>query len=140
MHKTSSSMFMGGFIAVSLIVGGASDAHAAGKYTKKEEPVVANQTELTRPTRPAPGTESQQPGLSARGFILGPRDQVQAVNEKQIKVMQKLEAMTPEGDPEKPELLFRLGQLYEEGARYWNFRARELDEKIFEARGQLTDI
>lgn len=136
MKKISSAALFGGFIAFSLLCGHAGSAHAAGKYTKKEEAVVATQTELTKP---GARVDSKQPGISARGFLFQQREQVREVNNAQLKLLDQLNAITKESDPEKPDVLFRMGQLFEEGARYWNFRARELDQKIFEARAQLTD-
>ena len=48
-------------------------------------------------------------------------------------MLQRLIDATNDSDPEKPDLLFRMAELYNEQQHYYNFRARELDEKIFDA-------
>src|SRR6185369_8714770 len=60
--------------------------------------------------------------------------ELQAVIEGKIKVLKRLIALTAENDPEKPDLLFRMAELCAELMRIHNFRARELDEKLYAAR------
>ncbi len=47
--------------------------------------------------------------------------------------MRSLIAGTAEDDPQKPDFHFRLGELQAENRRFFSDRARELDEKIFQA-------
>src|SRR5262249_5599688 len=73
------------------------------------------------------------------------------VTDSQIKIMQKLIDNTNDSDPEKPDLLYRQAEVFNEQQHYYNFRARELDQKIFDAgnkrdtkavnqiKGQQTD-
>lgn len=128
---------MAGGLALSIFFYGAGNVQAAGRYSKKEAEVTAKQTELTQPSKRAAETT---PALNAKPFLLGVREPINAATDGQIKLLEKLNGMTKETDPEKPDLLFRLGQLFEEKARSYNIRARELDEEIFQIQAQLNSI
>ncbi len=55
--------------------------------------------------------------------------------------MKRLIQVTPDDDPQKPDFLFRLGELFAEKQHYYFSKARALDQKIFDAppnqRGKL---
>src|SRR3954471_11670496 len=110
-------------------------AGAAGKYTKKESEITAQQTTLTKPTQQKKD-EKKRPELSADDVFGGVGEKVKSITDQQTKVMQKLIANTSDSDPEKPDLIFRMAELYNEQQRYYNFRARELDQKIFDAQNR----
>src|SRR5262245_55108504 len=110
----------------------APSAFAVPKYTKQEAQIVSKQTELTKPTQRAKD-EKKRPALEAGDVFKGVGEQLKAVTDSQIKVLQKLIDNTPDDDPEKPDLLFRMAELFAEQEHYFNFRARELDQKIFDA-------
>lgn len=129
MKNISTTSMLRGLLAVSILLGGA--AHASGRHAKKDAEIKAEQTDLTRPGRKSVTTV---PGLGARAFLVANGDAVQAMSDAQVALLEKLEAMTGESDPEKPDLLFRLAQAYEERARFFRFRARELDADIFAAQ------
>ena len=131
MSRTPRAGLASGVLAVSLVLGGVTNVHAVGKFTKKEDAVVATQTALTKPTQKS---EKKKPELTASDVFSGQGDQLKAVTDSQIKVLQRLIDITNEADPEKPDLLFRMAELYAEQTRYYNFRAREMDEKIFAAK------
>ena len=126
-----------GLLVAATLAYGAADANAAGRYAKKEAEVTAAQTELTKPMAKA---ATDEPNLRQKAFLPGSMDPIKVVTDGQIRLMEKLNAMTRDNDPEKPDLMFRLGQLYEEQARYYNFRAREMDEEIFQATANLSSI
>lgn len=111
----------------------ASPALAATKYTKKESEITASQTALTKPTQSKKDVKSR-PEISADDVFGGVGEKVKTVTDAQIKVMLRLINNTQDSDPEKPDLLFRLAELYAEQQRYYNFRGRELDQKIFDAQ------
>lgn len=117
-----------------LLVGYVPAAGAAGKYTKKEDTVVASQTSLTKPLEKPKREEKKKPDLTAADVFSGQGEALKAVTDSQIKVLQRLIDVTNEGDPEKPDLLFRMAELYAEQQRYYNFRARDMDDKIFAAQ------
>ena len=60
-------------------------------------------------------------------------EKVKSITDVQITKYKRLIDVTNDTDPEKPDLLFRLAELYNEQYRYYDFRSRELDEKIFDA-------
>src|SRR4051812_1418 len=131
MFKAPAKKYVSGTIAASLILGGYSSVFAAGKFTKKEEAVIATQTALTKPAVKA-DRDKKKPDLTASDVFAGQGEALKAVTDAQIKVLQRLIDATSEGDPEKPDLLFRMAELYAEQERYYNFRARDLDEKVFD--------
>ena len=115
-----------------LSVFSSSTVLAAAKYTKKESEINATQTALTKPKQTVKD-EKKRPEISADDVFGGVGEKVKSVTDKQINVMQRLIQNTSDSDPEKPDLMFRLAELSAEQQRYYNFRARELDAKIFDA-------
>jgi tetratricopeptide (TPR) repeat protein len=112
----------------------AAAAHAdKPKYTKQEASITATQTALTKPASKAK-EEKKRPDLSAQDVFGGVGEQLKAVTDSQIKVLQKLIDNTSDDDPEKPDYLFRMAELYAEQEHYYNFKARDLDQKIFDAK------
>ncbi|HEX4461074.1 MAG TPA: tetratricopeptide repeat protein, partial [Polyangia bacterium] len=107
-------------------------ASAAAKYTKKESDIVATQTSVTKPVQKKV-EEHNRPAISADDVFGGVGDKVKSVTDAQIRVLQRLIETTNDNDPEKPDLLFRMAELYNEQRQYYNFRARELDQKVFDA-------
>ena len=109
-------------------------AGAAGKYTKKESEITATQTALTKPRSRRPrtrrsGRRSPPTTSSAASVRRSSRSPT-----RRSRCCKRLIDNTNDNDPEKPDLLFRMAELYAEQYRYYDFRARELDEKIFDAR------
>ena len=124
----------GAWVAAALSAG---DAAAAPRFTKKEEAVIATQTELTKPKDPTKKREDKKkPDLTASDVFAGMGEELKAVTDSQIKLLQRLLSATSDDDPEKPDIMFRIAELYAEQQRYYNFKARELDEKIFDAQQQ----
>jgi tetratricopeptide (TPR) repeat protein len=108
-----------------------SVAGAAGKYSKQEAQITATQTAITKPTQHV--VEKKKPTITAEDVFGGVGEKVKSVTDAQIKVLARLIDNTSDSDPEKPDLLFRMAELYNEQYRYYDFRARELDEKVFDA-------
>ncbi|MFI5288106.1 MAG: tol-pal system YbgF family protein, partial [Polyangia bacterium] len=111
---------------------GSTMAVAAGKYTKKETEIQATQTALTKPVQ-APKDTKVRPTINAEDVFGGMGEKVKSVTDAQIRVLRRLIDNTDDKDPDKPDLLFRMAELYAEQQRYYDFRARELDQKIFDA-------
>jgi tetratricopeptide (TPR) repeat protein len=123
---------LGGILVCSVL----SDVHpafAVGKFQKKEDAVVATQTALTQPVARS-AKDKKRPDLTQGDLFAGKGAALQAVIEGKIAVLKRLIGLTSDSDPEKPDLLFRLAELNAELMRIYNFRARDLDEKIFAAR------
>src|SRR5262245_62380257 len=131
MPRIPQTGFLSGILTASLVLGGTCMVQAAGKFSKKEDAVIATQTALTKPVQKS---EKKKPELTASDVFAGQGDQLKAVTDSQIKVLQRLIDITNESDPEKPDLLYRMAELYAEQTRYYNFKARELDEKVFQAK------
>ena len=82
---------------------------------------------------PVKESERRNPNLTPSDVFAGVGEQLKAVTDSQIKVLQRLINVTADTDPEKPDLLFRMAELYAEQERYYNFKARSLVEKIAQA-------
>jgi TolA-binding protein len=114
-------------------------ALAVPKYSKKEASIQATQTALTKPTQ-KPKEDKKRPDVKAQDVFSGVGEQLKQVTQQQIDVLQRLIDNTPDdalddkGEPEKPDLLFRLAELYNEQQHYYNFSARDLDQKVFDAQ------
>ncbi len=138
MFKPRLVKWIGSSAAAAVLLAGLPNALAIGKFTKKEDTVVASQTALTKPVQKAE-REKKKPDLTASDVFAGQGEALKSVTDSQIKLLQKLVEATDDNDPEKPDILFRMAELYAEQERYYSFRARELDEKVFEAQ-QKGDI
>jgi len=112
-----------------------------GRYTKKETEVKAQQTNLTKPEAPPPPKKETRPTLTVDAFRDTKTQEIQKIVDAQISKMRRLITVTADDDPQKPDFMFRLGELYAEKQRYNFNQARALDQKIFELqpnqRGQL---
>jgi len=133
MLKAPPSRILCGPLVAALVLGGISTAWASGKIQKKEETVDAKQTALTKPVSKA-DRDKKKPDLAISDVFSGKGADLKAVTDAQIKVLQRLIDATSEGDAEKPDLLFRMAELYAEQQSYYNFKARTLDETIFAAK------
>ncbi len=133
-RSTRASGILGASAALLL----SSTAGAVPKYTKQETSVEAKQTALTKPTQRK--EDKRRPMIDASDVFSGVGEKLKAVTDSQIKVLKKLidntsdDSLDEKGQPEKPDYLFRMAELYAEQEHYYNFRARELDQKIFDAQ------
>lgn len=100
------------------------------KIVKKEADIAATQTALSKPTQ-ASKDDKKKPTIQIEDIFGGLGEQVKSVTDEQVKVLKRLIDSTGDDDPEKPDLMYRMAGLYAEQQRYYNFRARDLDQKIF---------
>src|SRR3954471_23407466 len=103
-----------------------------GRYKKKEAEVQAKQTNLTKPEAPPPPKKETQPTLTVDAFRDVKTQEIQKIVDAQISKMRRLITVTQGDDPQKPDFMFRLGELYAEKQRFNFNQARALDQKIFE--------
>src|SRR4029079_1990646 len=103
-----------------------------GRYKKQETEVKATQTNLTKPEAPPPPKKETRPSLSVDAFREQKTQEIQKIVDAQISKMRRLITVTQDDDPQKPDFMFRLGELYAEKERYNFNQARALDQKIFE--------
>lgn len=73
------------------------------------------------------------PALTLDAFTARQQTRIQALIDKQIAYLQRMIKLSSPDDPQLPDYYFRLGELFTEKYRYWNSRARELDEEIYQA-------
>ncbi len=124
----------GAFLAAATFA--ATSAQAEARFKKKEVEVTeGTQTELTRPKEP-PKEQKKETGpvLTVDAFEGQQRNKINAITDKQIRYMYDLVENSSNDDPQKPDYMFRLGELFADKERYLTFNARALDEKIYEAQ------
>lgn len=125
-----------------LTAGSVAPAMAAPKYTRDSDVnIKVEQTEATAPlvekdeaTKKAKD-EPPQPTITADKFI-AIQGKVQFIRDAQIEAFKLLVADTDDDNPEKPDLLFRLAELYAQKQRYWRFRGMEQYQKINAAKSR----
>src|SRR5450432_76296 len=110
------------------------DAANSGKarYTKQETEVSAKQTNLTKPEAPPPPKKETGPVLTVDQFVAVKQEGILKLVDAQISKMRRLIQLTGDDDPQKPDFLFRLGELYSEKQHYNFNKARQLDQKIYD--------
>jgi tetratricopeptide (TPR) repeat protein len=125
-----------GAFLVAAAFGSQSASAADAKFKKKEIEVAGGaQTALTKPQEPVKEQKKQTgPTLTVDQFVGQQRDKINQITDKQINYMAQLIKTAPDDDPQKPDYLFRLGELYSEKQRFLSFNARSLDQKVFEAQ------
>jgi tetratricopeptide (TPR) repeat protein len=104
---------------------------AASSPPKAESPVTALPIAFAK-SKP-PEKRVAQPSLRAEDVRTPIGKKVHEVTEAQIRLLERLIASTKEGDPEQADLRFRLGDLHLEQRRWFQFRARTLDDSRFAA-------
>src|SRR5262245_18342641 len=103
-----------------------------GRFTKKETEVKATQTNLTKPQAPPEKKKDTRPTLTVDQFRETKTQEIQKIVDAQISKMRRLITVTADDDHQKPDFMFRLGELYAEKQKYNFNAARALDQKIFE--------
>ena len=99
--------------------GGSADrADQAGRLPPKEQEADRPDHHRRGVRRPAAGRRSSK------------------LNQVTIEQYQRLLRVTDDDDPQKADFHFRIAELYAEQQRYYNFQARALDQKIFEAKAR----
>jgi tetratricopeptide (TPR) repeat protein len=144
--------FSRGILALAVTLAVPAVARAAGddaansgkaRYTKQETEVTAKQTNLTKPEAPPPPKKETGPVLTVDQFVAVKQEGIMKLVDAQISKMRRLIQVTNDDDPQKPDFLFRLGELYGEKQHYNFGKARALDQKIYEMppnqRGNLLN-
>jgi tetratricopeptide (TPR) repeat protein len=76
---------------------------------------------------------ADRPSISLDAFLSTLRRRHDDLTTAQVEKMRRLLALTPDDDPEKPDLWFRMGELFAAKERSASDRARADDERIFAA-------
>jgi hypothetical protein len=97
-------------------------AHADHRrYTRHPDlQIKAPESPRTRPVVPRPA----HPAVTGDD-VLAIEEGNQPIRVEQEKVLESLVRDTPDGDPQKPELMFRLAEQYARQLRFWKLKAIE---------------
>lgn len=120
-----------------LVVGAVGAAEQTGKRTKREIEIKATEAKLTKvPVAGVGPAQPKGPVVTSEAFIQRVQGKVSKLRDKEIDLLKRLIQNATKKDPELPEYYFRLAEAYGEKSQYFNFQARELDQKIYEAKTQ----
>ena len=95
-------------------------AHADGRYRREQRAVPTTTSERTKPSRAA--AAPAKPAVTADDVLRGELT-AEPIRREQEALLEKLVRDTPDDDPQKPELAFRLAELYASAARAWHLEA-----------------
>ncbi len=120
-----------------LLIPSAAAAAPPPRHGKTETVVpTVPQTALTRPDRPAPARPAPtRPALTLDQFIGERQEKIHQLNQVVLDKYLRLLRVTAPDDTARPDLHFRIAEVYAEQQRHFRFLARALDQRIFEARG-----
>jgi hypothetical protein len=112
--------------ALIVIALGATAAHAdPPKYTRpKAEAPPVKLSDRTKPIEPKKIVDHPLTGSD----ILRIEEDRQPIRKQQELVLARLAANTPDDDPDKADILFRLAELYAKQSRFWRLKTFD-DEK-----------
>jgi hypothetical protein len=106
----------------------------AQKFTKKTVDVQNIPVPVRAQPEPKPKPSTQPaPRLTLEAFVGVKQASIQKLIDKQITQLRSLIQLASPDDPQLPDYLFGLGELFAEKYRYHESRARSLDEEIFRA-------
>ncbi len=109
-------------------------ALAGPRYQKtKDVRVQAKQTHLTKVKTKPKEAAPTRPAIMAEQFKQSTAARVAKLTDQAISTLKRLIKVTGNDDPEKPDFFFRLAEHYRDKKVQYMFRARELDEKIYQA-------
>lgn len=107
------------FVVVSLV---STPSHADPRYSRRSAvpppPTFAKRTERYNPDRGQP----PRPTVTADA-VLAAEQRNQPIRIEQEQLLEKLVRDTPDSDPDKPDLMFRLAELYAQQLRFWRIKA-----------------
>lgn len=115
----------------------APTVHAQAEFKRKEIEATIRQQE--KPTEPRTLIRAMPsgPALTVDNFVGSTRHKRYGYPEQESAYGRYLPALikrASDDDPEKPDYLFRLGELYADKRRYLNYEAHGVDQKILEAQ------
>jgi tetratricopeptide (TPR) repeat protein len=119
-------------LTLALVWPAAALAQKKGKHGEAE--VDAVQTARTKIEKSTGQAIIKQPKIDTNYIVRNVQTKMAKINDQLIGKLQRLIRITEDTDTEKPDLMFRLAELFAEKQRYYTFRAGEMDEKIGSAR------
>jgi tetratricopeptide (TPR) repeat protein len=130
-HGQSRIRYLGSALVGTLLFATGTVALADVKYTKKTSGPELKQTDATKKLearKKAPKEKDPAPEITADQFM-HLETEVQNIRDEQIEEFKELIQETEEDDPERPDLLFRLAELYAGKQRFHHFQAMEAAAK-----------
>ena len=126
-------------LAAIWVLAAQNPASAGPKFKKRGEVQIrAKRTKITDvktdQAKAKANARNFAPGLFAEQFRAKTQAQVAKLTDDAIKALKKLIRVTDDDDDEKPDFFFRLAEHYREKKTQYMFRARELDEKVYQAQ------
>lgn len=114
-------------LIVAVVTGAAVASADPPRYTRK--PNVQIDVKLSARTRPLEPHELPPAKPAVNGSdILVIEEKREPYRRGQERLLEKLVANTPDDDPQKPDLLFRLAELYAKQQRFW--RLEGIDAEV----------
>lgn len=99
-------------------------AHADAKYKRKQDlHIDVTLSDRTHPIAPPTATPAK-PRVTADD-ILRVEERTQSMRLEQEEILAKLIADTPDSDPDKPEMMFRLAEHYAKQLRFWKLTSTD---------------
>lgn len=121
-----------GIVALTLAVG-FLPAPEAGAQEKKQSFVPEAQPNTQAPAAKRRG-QRKGPGLGGEQFVRGQTEMLaEAKWREAFRLLNRLIETTPDSDPTKPDLLYRLSEMYWERASATDMRAFEVEEQCLQA-------
>jgi tetratricopeptide (TPR) repeat protein len=133
MSHRFSTVFSLAFASLVLLCAGPASAQ------KKQQFVPKAQAVKKAPER-ARGPGKQGPGLNSERFVRKNTQQMaDAKWQEAFKLLKKLIESTPNSDPAKPDLFYRLSEMYWERASATNIKAQDEEERCLTAVGESSN-
>lgn len=110
-------------VVAALLLGSSAEANPP-RYSRK--PALELDVKLSNRVRPnQPATAAQaRPVVDADDVMRG-LGRAEPVRREQERILERLIADTPDDDPEKPDIMFRLAEHYARQLRFWRIKAIE---------------
>lgn len=107
----------------------------APKYTRTQSVRIdAPRTERTRPLQ-AHELPPATPSVTGSDVLLA-EERSEPLRRDQEQLLEKLIRNTTDDDPDKPELMFRLAELYAKQQRLWRIEAAEAEVQLAKLRAR----
>jgi hypothetical protein len=104
-----------------LVIAASTAVHAdPARYTRTPVRIDATLSSRVAPIRPTPPRRT--PIMTADDAMRG-EELAEPIRREQEAVLAQLVSDTPDDDPQKPEYVFRLAELYAMQARFWRLQA-----------------
>ncbi len=115
-------------VTVALALGSLPASADPPRYKRKHELTIdVRQSDRTRPVHAAPA-RPQQPTLGGETVLLLELAK-SPIRKEQEQLLEQLVRDTPDDDPDKPDLLFRLAEHYASQLRLWRLEEIRLELK-----------